>query len=113
VLATLAAFGAAKEKPKKAAQAQALVAGSVFHSSGHAMRGAQVVVTPAGPGKKKGEWKAFTDSRGEFHVRVPAGPASYNVVVRFEGYKPVEKTVEFAADERADLSLLMEPGAAK
>jgi hypothetical protein len=93
---------------------QAVLAGSVFRDSGFSLRGAEIVVTPAEPDrKKKVEWRATSDARGEFAVRLPPGPASYNVIVRASGYRPQQKTVTFAADERHDFSFLLEPDGEK
>lgn len=110
---------AKKEKAKKAdAQAaSAVLAGTVFTGVGFALRGAAVVVTalpaegaPAeAKPKKAARWEAVSDARGEFIVRLPAGPARYNVSVRANGHQPQEKQLTFAADERQDQNFLLEP----
>lgn len=102
---------------------QAVLGGSVFRDAGFALRGAEATATlvvesdTAGPRKKDKKpklWKAITDARGEFLLRLPAGPARYNVVVRAAGYKLQEKQVTFAADERQDQNFLLESdGSAK
>jgi hypothetical protein len=110
MVAPPSAFARRKEKTATVAQ-QPILAGTVFRDAGFAMRGAAVVVTPdPASGRKKAEWRAVSDARGEFLLRLPAGPASYNVVVRANGYKPQEKKVTFASDERLDLNFLLEPG---
>jgi hypothetical protein len=103
---------------KKEERALALIAGTVFSPSGFAQRAAEITVAPAADGspepptgKKKVKFKplkAVSDSRGEFAVRVPGGPARYTVTVRAEGCKAVEKQVQFSADERQDLSIVLE-----
>lgn len=108
-----------KEKRKTAAvAASATLAGTVFRDSGFALRGAEVVVTVATPDapaasnkrkKKDIEWRAVADARGEFFLRLPPGPASYNVVVRAEGFQPQQKSVTYSADERLDFSFLLQP----
>jgi hypothetical protein len=103
------AAGAASAADKAA---QAMIAGTVFRNSGFALPRAGVVVTGKERGKKK-EWKTTADSRGEFYVRVPAGPAEYNVVVTAEGYRTYEKVVTLGADERIDLSVILEAAPAK
>ncbi|MCC6585603.1 MAG: carboxypeptidase regulatory-like domain-containing protein [Bryobacterales bacterium] len=95
-------------KNKKEREPQAVVAGTVFRNTGHALRGAEVSVTSSERGKK-GEWKGFSDSRGEFAVRIPAGGASYTVIIKAEGFRTQQKSVTVSADERIDLSFLMEP----
>lgn len=113
ILFALAALSAvAKEKPKdkkKASPAAAMVAGTVFRDAGFALPGAEVVATPDPPQGKK-QWKTTGNARGEYFLRLPAGPASYTVVVRASGFRPQEKKVTFAADERLDFNFLLEPG---
>jgi len=113
----IALAGAEKKPPP----AEAVLAGTVFRDNGFALRGAEVHVTAAPdpaaqPKRKKSrnvEWRAFSDARGEFFLRLPAGPASYNVVVRAQGFEPQQKVVTFAASERLDFHFLMSPGAEK
>ena len=92
---------------QKASQATAMVAGSVFRDTGFSLPGAEVTVAVKAARKK--EWKVVTDARGEFVARVPAGPGEYLVTVKAKGYKPAEKNVTIAGDERVDLSLILEP----
>ncbi len=111
---------AKKDKGKKVegAAASAILAGTVFTGVGFALRGAAVSVTalppestseqPAKP-KKPARREGFSDARGEFLLRLPAGPARYNVVVRANGHQPQEKQLIFAADERQDQNFLLEP----
>ena len=73
------------------------------------MRGAEVTVSRADAPSGKDRWKAVSDARGEFFLRLPAGPATYNVSVRAPGLKPQEKQVTFTADERLDQNFLLEP----
>jgi hypothetical protein len=99
----LAAAGAMGEEA-----GTAVVAGSVFRDTGFALGGAQVTVSGLDKGRKK-EWKAATSARGEFAVRVPAGPADYTVSVKASGYQRWEKPVKVGADERIELSVILEP----
>ena len=94
---------------KKGKDAQALIAGTVFRNNGFSLPGAEIVVKPATQDRKKQEWKGFSDARGEFNVRVPAGPASYTLIVKANGYQPQEKAVTLAGEERVEFSFLMEP----
>jgi hypothetical protein len=95
--------------------AQAVIAGSVHRDTGFALPGAEIVVAPwpesGGGAKPKGRWRTSTNSRGEFAVRVPAGRMRYNVTVRASGYRTEEKPVTIGADERVDLSFILEPAA--
>lgn len=94
---------------RKGKGAQAVIAGTVFRDTGFSLPGADVVVKPAPAGGKKQEWKASSDARGEFALRVPAGPASYNLIVIANGYRPQEKAVTLAGQERVEFSIQMEP----
>jgi hypothetical protein len=126
-LAALSMCGAgsvalAKKKEKKTASSvssPAILAGTVFGGAGFSVRGAEVVVTRAAadglaakeaakePARER--WKAASDARGEFFLRLPAGPAQYNVSVRAPGLKPQEKQVSFTAEERLEQNFLLEP----
>ena len=103
-----------KEKITATAASPAILAGTVFGGAGFAIRGAELLVTrtdsPAGaPSAGKNQWKAASDARGEFFIRLPSGPAKYNVGVRAPGLKPQEKQVSFTADERLEQNFLLEP----
>jgi len=98
---------------QQGASAPAIVAGTVFREPGFALRGARIVATATAGGKKKQEWKAISDGRGEFILRVPPGPASYNVSVTAAGFLTQEKTVALAGDERIELSFMLAPAAEK
>jgi hypothetical protein len=86
----------------------AVIAGTVFRDTGLSLRGAQIIVAGLEKDKKR-EWKTLSDPRGEFFLRVPAGPADYNVIVRASGYRLYQKQVKFAGDERVELSVILEP----
>jgi hypothetical protein len=108
----LFAFAAlAAEKPKRKTNKNpveaATVAGTVFRDAGFALPGAEIIAAPDPPEGKK-QWKTAGDARGEYVLRLPAGPASYNVLVRAKGYRSQEKKVTFAADERLDLNFLLQ-----
>ncbi len=103
----------AKERKQKAAPSLAILAGTVFRDTGFALRDAEVIVTPEPVEKKKTEWRAISDARGEFFLRLPPGPASYNVVVRARGFKEMRKTVTYAADERLDFTFPLDPNGGK
>ncbi|MBK5291946.1 MAG: carboxypeptidase regulatory-like domain-containing protein [Acidobacteriia bacterium] len=96
------------EAKEKKTEAKTLLSGSVFREPGFALRGASVVVSSTESGKKKQEWKTLTDARGEFVLRVAAGPASYNVVVSAVGFQSEQKPVTLAGEENAELSFLLQ-----
>jgi hypothetical protein len=101
-----------KEKKTGVTVSPAILAGTVFGGVGFAQRGAEVVVkrTEATPSGKE-NWKAISDARGEFFMRLPPGPAKYTVSVRARGWMPQEKQVSFEADERLETNFLLEPAA--
>lgn len=94
---------------KKERRAQTVIAGTVFRETGFALRGAEVLVEPVeGGGGKKTEWRAVTDARGEFAIRVPAGRGAYRLVVTADGYKTYQKQVSVDGDERVEFNVIME-----
>ena len=102
---------AAKEQPR-----YALVYGSVFDDRGMAFRGARVVVTPLSPNRPgaavvrgKPRWKAVSDARGEFAIRLPAGKGNYSIAVEAVGYGAPPQTVAMQSEERVDVLFRMEP----
>ncbi len=102
-----------KDKIPDTAASPAILGGTVFGGAGFAIRGAEVLVTrtdaSGAPPAGKNQWKVASDARGEFFLRLAAGPAKYNVGVRAPGLKPQEKQISFTADERLELNFLLEP----
>lgn len=82
----------------------ALIYGTVFRPTGHAMPGAEVVLQSDG-GKAL---KTKSSARGEFTFRVPAKPLRYTVTVKAAGFKTESKSVSVQADERVDVTFLLE-----
>jgi hypothetical protein len=64
-----------------------LLRGTVFNEKGLSFPGAELRIRRAN--EKKFRWETFTNSRGEFAVRVPQG-AEYEIVVRSKNF--VEQT---------------------
>ncbi len=56
---------------------------TVFTNDGHLLVGAEIHVRPTG--KKKPDYEAWSDRRGEFAVRVPPG-GDYDIQVKAEGF---------------------------
>jgi len=109
-LAALAALAgvpapAAKKKKKQSKKAEAIIAGTVFESSGLLLRGAKVEAASADGGRVLG--RAVSDSRGEFAIRVPAGRADYIVAAEARGFERGEKKVEVYGDEKVRISLIL------
>jgi len=84
----------------------------VFSDTGLALRGAPVLVRllpdEGVQASKPLEWKAVSDARGEFAVRVPAGTHRYRVEVKAEGFKLQAKEAVVAGNERVELNFLLE-----
>jgi len=101
----------AAAKEKKEVEPYCLLAGSSFNQKGFSLSGVTILVemrSEATPRVKKRKWELVSSPRGEFAVRLPAGRNSFLVTATKKGYKPVQKTVEFANDERQDIVLNME-----
>lgn len=96
----------AKEKP------YALIFGTVWGPENQALYGVKVKIRRAD--RKKAHWELFSDHRGEFAQRVPAGKADYIVWADTKDYKladgkrlrpGTEVTVHIQNDERSDIGL--------
>jgi len=98
-------------KKQKGDEPYAVVAGTVFRESGHALPGAEVVISPdpqAGqtPVKLR-DTKSVSDSRGEFAFRVPVTAMRYTVKARLKGFEPQQKPVDIEGEQRADVTLIL------
>ena len=60
-----------------------LIIGTVFDAKGFAFPGVELKIRRRN--EKKYRWASYTNSRGEFAVRVPQG-ADYEVVIRAKGF---------------------------
>jgi hypothetical protein len=68
-----------------------LIRGTVFTEKALSFPGAQLRIRKAG--EKKFRWESYTNSRGEFAVRVPQG-SDYEMVVRAKGYAEQMRSVD-------------------
>jgi hypothetical protein len=68
-----------------------LVFGTVFNEKALSFPGVELRIRVAG--EKKYRWDSYTNSRGEFAVRVPQG-ASYEVAVRAKGFEEQTRNVD-------------------
>jgi hypothetical protein len=96
VLLCLPASSADKEKND-----HALLMGSVFTSDGLSLPGIRVSVKRKDD--KKPRWRAVSDRRGEFALRLPAGAGTYEVTTTSKEFESQTKTVEFRGAERVDV----------
>jgi hypothetical protein len=96
----------AREKP------YALIFGTVWGPDDQPLYGVKVKIRRAD--QKKSHWELYSDHRGEFAQRMPAGRQDYLVSADLKGYKygkgrplrlPQEVRVHIEYDERADIGL--------
>lgn len=84
----------------------ALIYGTVYGPDDRAAYGVRVRIRRAD--EKKARWELYSDHRGEFGQRVPAGAADYIVwadVKLRKGASLPEAKVHIVNDERQDISL--------
>jgi len=67
-----------------------LIRGTIFTEKALSFPGVQLRIRKAG--EKKFRWESYTNSRGEFAVRVPQG-SDYEMVVRAKGYTEQTRTI--------------------
>ena len=92
-----------REDPKKP---YALIFGTVYAPDDRPAYGVKVKIRRAA--EKKGRWELYSDRRGEFAQRLPAGRADYVVWADLKGKKdrpPAEVKVHIENDERVDITL--------
>jgi hypothetical protein len=68
-----------------------LIRGTVFTDKALSFPGVQLRIRRAG--EKKFRWESFTNSRGEFAVRVPQG-SDYEMVVRVKGFAEQTRAID-------------------
>ena len=91
---TAPAPAAPPSKPGKKKYSHAndyLIRGTVFTDKALSFPGVQLRIRKVG--EKKFRWESYTNSRGEFAVRVPQGSA-YEMVVRVKGFAEQTRTID-------------------
>jgi len=97
------------EKPSKKKVNHAndfLIHGTVFNEKALSFPGAEVRIRVAG--EKKYRWEAYTNSRGEFAVRVAQG-ADYEMLVHVKGFVDQTRTVSAKNGDEETVVFLMQP----
>ena len=92
-----------REDPKKP---YALIFGTVYAPDDRPAYGVKLKIRRAA--EKKARWELYSDRRGEFAQRLPAGRADYVVWADLKGKKdrpPAEVKVHIENDERVDITL--------
>jgi len=88
-----------------------LIRGTVFNEKGLSFPGAQLRIRRAS--EKKFRWETYTNSRGEFAVRVPQG-ADYEIVVQSKNFSGQTRTLNAKTGAREEsLVFRMEPAGEK
>lgn len=86
-----------------------LIRGTVFNEKALSFPGVELRIRVAG--EKKYRWDSYTNSRGEFAVRVPQG-ASYEIAVRAKGFEQQTRTVDAKSGRNEEtLAFRMQPTA--
>jgi hypothetical protein len=102
----------AAEHKQGEVQPYALIFGTVWDPDGRPLYGVKIKIRRAN--EKKARWELYSDHRGEFAQRVPAGKLDYIVWADLKGYKlqsgkqlgaGPNVTVHIENDERADIGL--------
>ena len=83
------ASGAKKQKYSHANDF--LIIGTVFNEKGYALPGVELRIRRSG--EKKFRWDSYTNSRGDFAVRVPQG-AGYEMIVHAKGFADQARTMD-------------------
>jgi hypothetical protein len=83
-----------------------LILGTVFNEHALSFPGVQVRIRRAG--EKRFAWQTYTNTRGEFAVRVPPG-YDYEVLVHTKKYKDQTQSVDSKVDVQRRLSIRLEP----
>jgi hypothetical protein len=83
-----------------------LIVGTVFDEKALSLPGVRVRVRQ--DGEKKFRWETYTNSRGEFAVRVPPGH-DYEVVTHMKDYQDRSQNIDSKVDVQHRLSIKLEP----
>ena len=104
---------ASAQKSKSKDKPYALIAGTVWGPDDRPVYGVTVRIRLGSDKPKKVRWEVYSDHRGEFAQRVPAGEADYILWSDLKGVKSVDGrplhaqpvTVHIYNDEREDTGL--------
>jgi len=100
-----------KGQPKHSHAYDFLIRGTVFSENALAFPGVQLRVRRAG--EKEFHWETYSNSRGEFAIRVPQG-IEYELVVHSKGFRDQTRAIDArAGDIQDDLVFRMEPAGGK
>jgi hypothetical protein len=103
-LAVLGVPASAPEIQRKPRSDDCIFYATVFTKEGKLLEGAEIHVRPAG--KKRPDYQAWSDRRGEFAVRVSPG-MDYDIIVKADGFLTQVRTAN-AQSGQQDLVFHME-----
>lgn len=84
-----------------------LIRGTIFNDKALSAPGVQLRVRRAGD--KKFRWESYTNSRGEFALRVPQG-STYEMVIRAKGFAEQTRTIDAKSGANAEsIAFRLEP----
>jgi Carboxypeptidase regulatory-like domain len=101
-----AATASSSSKNKSKEIPSFLIIGTVFNEHAYSFPGVEVRIRRGD--QKKFRWDTYTDSRGEFAVRVPPG-YQYVVVTHVKKYADQTQNVDSTVDVQKRLSIKLEP----
>jgi len=100
-----------KSKPQRYSHANDfLVRGTVFNEKALSVNGAQLRIRRSGD--KKFRWESYTNSRGEFAIRVPQG-SEYELMVHVKGYANQTRAIHANDGAEGSFVFRLEPTGGK
>jgi carboxypeptidase family protein len=91
-------------KSKRSHADDLLIRGTVFNERGLALQGVKLRIRRSD--QKKSHWETYTNSRGEFAVRVPKGP-DYEIAAESKGFARQSQPINGQSEE--NIVLHMQP----
>jgi hypothetical protein len=79
-----------------------VIRGTVFNERGLALQGVKLRIRRAD--QKKSRWETYTNSRGEFAVRVPKGP-DYEIAAESKGFARQSQAINGQSDDNVVLHM--------
>jgi hypothetical protein len=87
-----------------------VIRGTVFNERGLAMQGVKLRIRSSD--QKKARWETYTNSRGEFAVRVPKGP-DYEIAAESKGFARQSQAINGQSEENVVLHMQPASGGKK
>ena len=90
------------KKSKRSHADELVIRGTVFNERGLALPGVKLRIRRSD--QKKSKWETYTNSRGEFAVRVPKGP-DYEIAAESKGFAKQAQAINGQAEENVVLHM--------